>query len=67
MIAAVGVQLVDQAAVEIIVGLRRRGWSLRRICWLLEREGRPAPRGGRTWRHSSVRKILARELGAGAD
>jgi hypothetical protein len=59
----VGVQLVEPDTVDVIVGLRRAGWSLRRICWLLEREGRPAPRGGQVWRHSTVRKILARELG----
>ena len=33
--------LVDPSTVEIIVGLRRHGWSLRRIARCLDLEGRP--------------------------
>jgi hypothetical protein len=54
--------LVDRSTVDVIVGLRARGWSLRRIARLLTLEGRPTARGG-PWRHSSVRKILLRETG----
>ena len=59
--------LVDRDTVELIVGLRSRGWSHRRIARLLTAEGRPTARGG-PWRHSSVRKILLREAaGASSD
>jgi len=50
----------NRETIDVIVGLRRRGWSLRRIARLLSREGRPAARGG-PWRHSSVRGVLLRE------
>lgn len=53
-------RLVSDDVVEIIVGLRRRGWSLRRIAWLLDAEGRRPPRAER-WDPSTIRKLLARE------
>jgi hypothetical protein len=53
---------VDESTVNVILGLARRGWSLREIAQLLDLEGRPTARGG-PWGHSSVRKILVREGG----
>ena len=49
-------RLVSDEMVEIIVGLSRRGWSLRAIATLLGLEGRPAPRGG-PWRHRGATRL----------
>jgi DNA invertase Pin-like site-specific DNA recombinase len=51
---------ISPATANTIVDLRRRGWSLRRIAWALDRSGRPPVRGG-LWRHSTVRLVLLRE------
>ena len=42
-----------------IRSLRTRGHTLQAICDRLNREGVPTPRGGVTWRPSSLRAVLA--------
>ena len=56
----------DKDTVELIQGLRGRGWSLRRIARLLSAEGRPTARG-RPWCHQSVALILEREQAGSHD
>ena len=51
---------VTPRVARIMVDLRRRGWSLRKIARILEIEGWPAPRGGRWW-HTTIRKVLLSE------
>ena len=47
------------AIVRRIFALHRRGESLRQIAQRLNDSGAPAPRGGDTWRHTSIAEILA--------
>jgi site-specific DNA recombinase len=49
----------EQRALELIVDLRARGYSLRKIAKTLEARGIPTKRGGR-WAAATVRKLLAR-------
>jgi DNA invertase Pin-like site-specific DNA recombinase len=49
----------EQRALELILDLRARGYSLRKIARTLEARGIPTKRGGR-WAAATVRKLLAR-------
>jgi DNA invertase Pin-like site-specific DNA recombinase len=49
----------EQRALELIVDLRARGYSLRKIARILEARGIPTKRGGK-WAAATVRKLLAR-------
>jgi DNA invertase Pin-like site-specific DNA recombinase len=49
----------EQRALELIVDLRARGYSLRKIARTLEARGIPTKRGGR-WAAATIRKLLAR-------
>jgi DNA invertase Pin-like site-specific DNA recombinase len=52
----------EQKALELILDLRARGYSLRKIARALEARGIPTKRGGR-WAAATVRKLLARAEG----
>jgi DNA invertase Pin-like site-specific DNA recombinase len=49
----------ERKAMELIVELRARGYSLRKIAKTLETRGIPTKRGGK-WAAATVRKLLAR-------
>jgi DNA invertase Pin-like site-specific DNA recombinase len=49
----------EQRALELILELRARGYSLHKIARTLEARGIPTKRGGR-WAAATVRKLLAR-------
>jgi DNA invertase Pin-like site-specific DNA recombinase len=49
----------EQRALDLILELRARGYSLRKIARILEARGIPTKRGGR-WAAATVRKLLAR-------
>jgi DNA invertase Pin-like site-specific DNA recombinase len=49
----------EQRALELILELRARGYSLRKIARTLEARGIPTKRGGK-WAAATVRKLLAR-------
>ena len=49
----------EQRALDLILELRARGYSLRKIARTLEARGIPTKRGGR-WAAATVRKLLAR-------
>jgi DNA invertase Pin-like site-specific DNA recombinase len=62
---AAGVRLgapiaVSQELEEWIVAKRCAGWTLQSIAAALDNRGVPTLRGGPVWRHSTIRKILAR-------
>jgi DNA invertase Pin-like site-specific DNA recombinase len=57
--------LAEQATAARIRELRGEGLSLRAICDVLRREGRPTKRGGR-WAPQTVAQVLARDPGPGA-
>jgi Recombinase len=42
-----------------IRSMRTRGFTLQTICDRFNAEGVPTPRGGATWRPSSIRAVLA--------
>lgn len=46
------------ALADRIRGMRAHGWTLQAICDRLNAEGVPTPRGGATWRPTSLRAIL---------
>jgi site-specific DNA recombinase len=52
----------EQRALDLILDLRARGYSLRKIARTLEARGIPTKRGGR-WAAATVRKLLARAEG----
>jgi DNA invertase Pin-like site-specific DNA recombinase len=52
----------EQKALDLILDLRARGYSLRKIAKTLEARGIPTKRGGR-WAAATVRKLLARAEG----
>jgi len=52
----------EQRALELILELRARGYSLRKIARTLEARGIPTKRGGK-WAPATVRKLLARAEG----
>jgi DNA invertase Pin-like site-specific DNA recombinase len=49
----------EQQALDLIIELRTRGYSLRKIARALEARGVPTKRGGK-WAAATVRKLLAR-------
>jgi site-specific DNA recombinase len=49
----------EQRALDLIIELRARGYSLRKIARTLEARGIPTKRGGK-WAPATVRKLLAR-------
>jgi DNA invertase Pin-like site-specific DNA recombinase len=51
--------LLPEAALEEVVRLDARGLSLRKLAARLNRDGVPAPAGGR-WDHAAVRRVLLR-------
>jgi DNA invertase Pin-like site-specific DNA recombinase len=52
----------EQRAMDLILELRARGYSLRKIARTLEARGIPTKKGGR-WAAATVRKLLARAEG----
>jgi DNA invertase Pin-like site-specific DNA recombinase len=52
----------EQRALDLILDLRARGYSLRKIARTLEARGIPTKRGGK-WAAATVRKLLARAEG----
>lgn len=53
----------ELATVERIKVLRRKGWSLRKICGVLNDQGIPAKKGGK-WGPGTIQKILKNNLHA---
>ena len=53
----------EREAISLINELRDGGLSLRKIAQELTERGYRTKSGGRTWRHSSVQRILARTPG----
>lgn len=64
MLASDGVSLIpnesQQEAIELIRQLRDAGLSMRAIAEELTRRGVPTSKGGTTWKHSTVQRILDR-------
>lgn len=64
MLASDGVSLIpnesQQEAIELIRQLRDAGLSMRSIAEELTRRGVPTSKGGTTWKHSTVQRILDR-------
>lgn len=64
MLASDGVSLIpnesQQEAIKLIRQLRDAGLSMRAIAEELTRRGVPTSKGGTTWKHSTVQRILDR-------
>lgn len=64
MLASDGVSLIpnesQQEAIDLIRRLRDAGLSMRAIADELTRRGVPTSKGGTTWKHSTVQRILDR-------
>jgi DNA invertase Pin-like site-specific DNA recombinase len=58
-------QSISPKLARRIRSMRNRGMTLQAICDKLNAEGVPTPRGGKTWRPTSLRSALARAIGAG--
>lgn len=50
----------EQGAIRVMVELRERGYTFRRIAESLTDRGIPTKEGGETWTHTAVRNILKR-------
>jgi len=50
----------EQKAIRLIQRLKAKGYSLRAICWELEREGHRTKTGKATWHPQSINQILKR-------
>ena len=52
----------EQKAIDMILDLKSKGLSLRKICWALEAKGNVRRFGSRSWHPQVVSNILQREL-----
>lgn len=51
----------EQKVIRVIRKLNSDGFSLRRVCRELEREGYPTKRGNLVWHPQTIRSILKRQ------